>query len=51
MKESDVLYRSYRHLFDLIKVNDDIDDTIRTLEKAIDEVCTSPQWVPANWVY
>ncbi|XP_052107062.1 peripheral plasma membrane protein CASK-like isoform X16 [Mytilus californianus] len=49
--ESDLLEKAYGHYFDLKIVNNDIEETIRTLEQAIDEVCSSPQWVPVSWVY
>ncbi|ESO92903.1 hypothetical protein LOTGIDRAFT_232969 [Lottia gigantea] len=45
-RESELLEKAYGHYFDYKIVNNDIDETIRTLEKAIDEVCTTPQWVP-----
>ncbi|XP_041352781.1 peripheral plasma membrane protein CASK-like isoform X2 [Gigantopelta aegis] len=50
-RESELLEKAYRHYFDHKIVNNDIDETIRTLEKAIDEVCSTPQWVPVSWVY
>ncbi|XP_050396374.1 peripheral plasma membrane protein CASK isoform X4 [Patella vulgata] len=50
-RESELLEKAYGHYFDYKIVNNDIDETIRTLEKAIDEVCTTPQWVPVSWVY
>lgn len=51
MNESETLEQNYGHYFDLKIVNNDIDDTIRALQKSIDDVCTLPQWVPINWVY
>ena len=50
-RESELLEKAYRHYFDYKIVNNDIEETIRTLEKAIDEVCSTPQWVPVGWVY
>ncbi|XP_077988061.1 peripheral plasma membrane protein CASK-like isoform X1 [Glandiceps talaboti] len=50
-KESELLRQAYGHYFDLIIVNNDIEETIKTLENAIDEICTTPQWVPVSWVY
>jgi len=50
-RESELLEQAYGHYFDLKIVNNDIEETIRTLEQAIDEVCTTPQWVPVSWVY
>jgi len=51
MHESESLEQNYGHYFDLKIVNNDIDDTIRTLQKNVDDVCTLPQWVPISWVY
>jgi len=51
MHESESLEQNYGHYFDLKIVNNDIDDTIRILQKNVDDVCTLPQWVPISWVY
>ncbi len=50
-KESELLRQAYGHFFDLTIVNNDIEETIRTLEQAMEEICTTPQWVPVSWVY
>ncbi|XP_018914477.1 peripheral plasma membrane protein CASK isoform X4 [Bemisia tabaci] len=50
-KESEVLRQAYGHLFDLTIVNNDIEETIITLEHAIDRVHAGPQWIPVSWVY
>lgn len=50
-KESELLEKAYEHYFDLRIVNNDIEETIRVLQHAIDEVSVTPQWVPVNWVY
>ncbi|XP_076579320.1 peripheral plasma membrane protein CASK-like isoform X17 [Chaetodon auriga] len=50
-KESEMLQRTYAHYFDQTVVNNEIDDTIRLLEEAVDLVSTAPQWVPVSWVY
>ncbi|XP_070173887.1 peripheral plasma membrane protein CASK-like isoform X2 [Littorina saxatilis] len=50
-RESELLEKAYGHFFDKKIVNNDIDETIRVLEKAIEDVCTMPQWVPVSWVY
>ncbi|ELU04354.1 hypothetical protein CAPTEDRAFT_152517 [Capitella teleta] len=50
-RESEILEKAYGHYFDLKIVNNDIEDTIGALQQAIDEVCTTPQWVPVSWVY
>jgi calcium/calmodulin-dependent serine protein kinase len=51
ISESDALEQSYGHYFDIKIVNNDIDETIRVLLKGINDVCTTPQWIPINWVY
>ncbi|XP_039489846.1 peripheral plasma membrane protein CASK isoform X4 [Drosophila santomea] len=50
-KESEMLRQLYGHFFDLTIVNNDISETIATLETAIDRVHTTPQWVPVSWLY
>ncbi|XP_069492617.1 peripheral plasma membrane protein CASK isoform X9 [Ambystoma mexicanum] len=50
-KESEILQRTYAHYFDLTIINNEIDETIRHLEDAIELVCTASQWVPVSWVY
>uniref|UniRef100_A0A8C7ZHT4 Calcium/calmodulin-dependent serine protein kinase b n=1 Tax=Oryzias sinensis TaxID=183150 RepID=A0A8C7ZHT4_9TELE len=50
-KESETLQQTYAHYFDQTVINNEIDDTIRLLEEAVDLVSTAPQWVPVSWVY
>ncbi|XP_065346320.1 peripheral plasma membrane protein CASK isoform X3 [Cloeon dipterum] len=50
-KESDLLKAAYGHMFDLCLVNNDIDETICALERAIEKIQSSAQWVPVSWVY
>uniref|UniRef100_A0A3B4UEN5 Peripheral plasma membrane protein CASK n=1 Tax=Seriola dumerili TaxID=41447 RepID=A0A3B4UEN5_SERDU len=50
-KESEMLQRTYAHYFDQTVINNEIDDTIRLLEEAVDLVSTASQWVPVSWVY
>ncbi|XP_042619900.1 peripheral plasma membrane protein CASK isoform X3 [Cyprinus carpio] len=50
-KESEILQKTYAHYFDQTIINNEIDETIRLLEEAIDLVCTTGQWVPVSWVY
>ncbi|KAK7893064.1 hypothetical protein WMY93_022216 [Mugilogobius chulae] len=50
-KESELLQKTYAHYFDQTIINNEIDDTIRLLEEAVDLVSTTPQWVPVSWVY
>lgn len=40
-KESDILQRTYAHYFDLTIINNEIDETIRHLEEAVELVCTA----------
>lgn len=50
-KESELLRQAYGHYFDLTIVNNDIDETIASLERAIERVHSTPQWIPVSWVY
>ncbi|XP_029301035.1 peripheral plasma membrane protein CASK isoform X5 [Cottoperca gobio] len=50
-KESEMLQGTYAHYFDQTIINNEIDDTIRLLEEAVDLVSTTTQWVPVSWVY
>ncbi|CAN7997670.1 unnamed protein product [Ixodes hexagonus] len=50
-KESELLRQAYGHFFDLTVVNNDIEDTIHTLEATLNTLDTSPQWLPVSWVY
>ncbi|XP_028809748.1 peripheral plasma membrane protein CASK-like isoform X10 [Denticeps clupeoides] len=50
-KESETLQKTYAHYFDQTIINNEIDDTIRLLEEAINLVSTTGQWVPVSWVY
>ncbi|GLD72196.1 peripheral plasma membrane protein CASK, partial [Lates japonicus] len=40
-KESEILQKTYAHYFDQTIINNEIDETIRHLEEAIDLVCTT----------
>ncbi|CAF1348408.1 unnamed protein product [Rotaria sordida] len=51
VKESELLQQAYGHYFDLIIVNNDIEETIRELQHSIERVSLQPQWVPVSWVY
>ncbi|GFS57042.1 hypothetical protein TNCV_4238291 [Trichonephila clavipes] len=48
-KESDLLQQAYGHYFDLTIINNDIEETIHALEKAMDNISTVLQWVPVSW--
>lgn len=49
--ESARILRAYRHYFDLIIVNDNLDCAFEKLQSAVDKLCSEPQWVPVSWVY
>ncbi|KAK3551316.1 hypothetical protein QTP70_013916 [Hemibagrus guttatus] len=49
--ESARIKRAYSHYFDLTIVNDNLDKAFEKLQKAVEHLCTEPQWVPINWVY
>jgi len=51
VRESDLLKQSYGHFFDLSIINNDIEETIRILQRTINNLCTQSQWVPVSWVY
>ncbi|XP_053707267.1 MAGUK p55 subfamily member 2a isoform X1 [Synchiropus splendidus] len=49
--ESAKLQTAYGHLFDLCIVNDNLDETYRTIKAALETVTKNPQWVPVSWVF
>ncbi|KAM3868668.1 55 kDa erythrocyte membrane protein [Diretmus argenteus] len=50
-KESDAILTTYRHFFDVILVNNDVDESVKGVEEAIERATSTPQWVPVSWVY
>lgn len=50
-KESDTIFSLYRHFFDVILVNNDVDESVKGVEEALERASSSPQWVPVSWVY
>ncbi|MGH0147224.1 UNVERIFIED_CONTAM: hypothetical protein FKN15_028798 [Acipenser sinensis] len=50
-KDSDAMCRAYGHYFDLSLVNNDVEETVKGLEEAMEQASTAPQWVPVSWVY
>ncbi|KAH3704323.1 hypothetical protein DPMN_079379 [Dreissena polymorpha] len=50
-KESKLLEKHYDHYFDYKIINNNNTDTIVQLESAIEDVCSTSQWVPVSWVY
>ncbi|XP_064598047.1 protein PALS2-like [Liolophura sinensis] len=51
IQESADIERVYKTYFDQTIVNDNFDETYRTLKKALNEFTHETQWVPVNWVY
>ncbi|KAL2767956.1 55 kDa erythrocyte membrane protein isoform 1 [Daubentonia madagascariensis] len=50
-KDSEAIRSQYAHYFDLSLVNNGVDETLKKLQEAFDQACSSPQWVPVSWVY
>ncbi|XP_043913613.1 55 kDa erythrocyte membrane protein [Protopterus annectens] len=50
-KDSEAIYTSYAHYFDLKIVNNDVTESVKGLQEAIKEASSSPQWIPVSWVY
>ena len=40
----------YGHMFDVVIVNDKLQDAVSMLQEAVNNMMHKPQWVPANWV-
>lgn len=51
MEDSAKMQRAYDKYFDLVIVNNDLNDTYHEIMEAIDRLSTEPQWVPVTWVY
>lgn len=50
-KESDAISATYRHFFDVVLVNNDVDESVKGVEEAMERATSTPQWVPVSWVY
>ncbi|XP_069556702.1 55 kDa erythrocyte membrane protein [Brachyistius frenatus] len=50
-KESDAILAMYRHFFDVVLVNNDVDESVKGVEEAMECATSTPQWVPVSWVY
>lgn len=50
-KESDAILTTYGHFFDVVLVNNDVDESVKGVEEAIERATSTPQWVPVSWVY
>lgn len=51
MQSSIDLERNYRHLFDFILINDNLDIAFERLEQHLDDLLRNQQWVPVTWLY
>uniref|UniRef100_A0A8D8TPW5 MAGUK p55 subfamily member 6 n=1 Tax=Cacopsylla melanoneura TaxID=428564 RepID=A0A8D8TPW5_9HEMI len=51
LEESACLQRSYERFIDKVIVNEDFDETFRTVIDLLDTLSIKHQWVPVNWVY
>jgi len=51
LEESGKIERKYKQFFDLVIVNDNMDETYNKLRHAIETLSTQSQWVPVSWVY
>ncbi|XP_022258358.1 peripheral plasma membrane protein CASK-like, partial [Limulus polyphemus] len=49
VKESDLLQQVYGHFFDLTIVNSNIDKTIETLEKQMEDINETPSYLPITY--
>ncbi|XP_037676881.1 LOW QUALITY PROTEIN: 55 kDa erythrocyte membrane protein-like [Choloepus didactylus] len=50
-KDSEAICSQYAHYFGLSLVNNGVDETLKKLQEAFDQACSSPQWVPVSCVY
>lgn len=50
-KDSESIRSRYAHYFDLSIVNNGVEESLKLLEEAFEQACSSPQWVPISWVY
>jgi calcium/calmodulin-dependent serine protein kinase len=51
IRESELLRSAYCHFFDQTIINNDIEATIATLERSLERIHCTPQWIPVSWVY
>ncbi|KAI4786965.1 hypothetical protein KUCAC02_036779 [Chaenocephalus aceratus] len=49
--ESSKLQAAFEHYFDLSIVNDNLDETYRSVKAALQTVSKNPQWVPVTWLF
>ncbi|XP_029142921.1 55 kDa erythrocyte membrane protein-like [Protobothrops mucrosquamatus] len=50
-KDTEAIRSRYAHYFDLVLVNNGVDESLEHLQAAFERACSSPQWVPVSWVY
>lgn len=50
-KESETILNTYRQYFDVVLVNNDVNESVKIVEEALERATTTPQWVPVSWVY
>lgn len=50
-KESDAILTTYRQYFDVVLVNNDVNESVQLVEEALECATSTPQWVPVSWVY
>lgn len=50
-KESDAILSTYGHFFDVVHINNDVDESVKGVEEAMEQATSTPQWVPISWVY
>ena len=51
VKESARMEQTYDHLFDVVIVNSNLEESFSKLREAIDGMSSKRQWVPVDWVY
>lgn len=50
-KESEAILNTYRQYFDVVLVNNDVNESVKIVEEALECATSTPQWVPVSWVY
>lgn len=50
-KESEAILNTYRQYFDVVLINNDVNESVKIVEEALERATTTPQWVPVSWVY
>lgn len=50
-KESEAILTTYRQYFDVVLVNNDVNESVQLVKEALERATSTPQWVPVSWVY